>query len=58
MQVPKHAGPTSSIDSADPNIEEGLPDDWPTDDEDERLFPQFFTRQRPKKKDEEGEEED
>ena len=27
VQVPKHAGPTSSIDSADPNIEEGLPDD-------------------------------
>ena len=55
-QVPIYAGPTQSRDSVDPNIEEGLPDDWPTDDEDERLFPQFVTKQKAKKTDDDGDE--
>ena len=52
-QVPSQADPSNS---RDPSTEEGLPDDWPIDDEDERLFTQFVTRKKPKKKDDEGDE--
>ena len=56
VEVPRHAGPSHSRDSVDPYTEEGLPDDWPSDDEDEKLFPQFVTRKKGKEKDDEGED--
>ncbi|KAI4989468.1 hypothetical protein ZWY2020_036785 [Hordeum vulgare] len=56
QEVPSHVGPTKSRDYADPCIEGGLPDDWPSDDEDERLFPQFVTRKKGKEKADEGDE--
>jgi hypothetical protein len=56
VEVPKNAGPSQSRDSVDPYTEEGLPDDWPSDDEDEKLFPQFVTRKKGKEKDDEGED--
>ena len=56
VEVPRHAAPSHNKDSGDPYTEEGLPDDWPSDDEDERLFPQFVTRKKGKEKDDEGED--
>ena len=55
-QVPIYAGPTQSRDSVDPNIEEGLPNDCPIDDEYERLFPQFVTKQKAKQTNDDGDE--
>ena len=56
VEVPRHVGPSHIKVSGDPYTEEGLPDDWPSDDEDERLFPQFVTRKKGKEKDDEGED--
>ena len=43
-QVPTQAGTSNSIDSGNSNMEDGLADDVPVDDEDELLFPEFVVK--------------